>query len=140
MSLGVTISILVASSIIFGCANYMSRRPSEPGIPKLVPWTGLQFIGLVVVILMLAHLVTLLSGTPLEGRYTEAISSPSEPVGKEDWRGRKSQIVSHRSKQRLRPNVSILTICSGFQTPNSRSSYPRDNIYHQTISIPFKKI
>ena len=98
MSLGLTISILVASSIIFGCANYMSRRPSEPGIPKLVPWTGLQFLGLVVVILMLANLVTLLGGTPLEGRYTEAISSPSEPVGKEDWKGRKSQIVSHRSK------------------------------------------
>ena len=81
MSLGLTIAILAAGFAIFSGANYMSRRPTEPGEPKLVPWTALQFLGLLVIILMLAHLVTLLSGTPLEGRHTTAPSCTKTSVG-----------------------------------------------------------
>lgn len=69
MSLAATIAALAAGGALFAAANYMSRRPVEPGNPSLVPWTALQFIGLVIVILMLAHLATLLTGTPLQGRY-----------------------------------------------------------------------
>ena len=69
MSLTVTLTLLAMGIAVFAGANFMSRRPVVPGNPSLIPWTALQFVGLVVVILMLAHLVTLLSGTPLEGRY-----------------------------------------------------------------------
>ena len=120
MSFSLTLSIFMAEMVLFECTSYMSQRPSESGMPKLVPWTELQFLGPAAVILMLAHLVTLLTGTLLEGRYIEATSSPDESVGREDWRGRKSQIVSCRSRQGLRPNISMLTIRSGFQTLNSK--------------------
>ena len=78
MSFTVTTILLVMGVAVFAGANFMSRRPVEPGNPSLVPWTALQFVGLVVVILMLAHLVTLLSGTPLQGRYT---ADPCPRVG-----------------------------------------------------------
>jgi hypothetical protein len=81
MSLTVTLILLVAGIAVFAGANYMSRRPVIPGNPSLVPWTALQFVGLVVVILMLAHLVTLLSGTPLEGRYAASSLPETESVG-----------------------------------------------------------
>ncbi len=68
MTLTPTLIVLALGLALTGFANFMSRRPSEPGRLRLVPYTGLQFVGLLVVVLMLAHLVTLLTGTPLEGR------------------------------------------------------------------------
>jgi hypothetical protein len=68
VTLTVTLIILACGLALAGFANFMSRRPTEPGRPRLVPYTGLQFVGLLLVILMLAHLVTLLTGTPLQGR------------------------------------------------------------------------
>ena len=69
MSLAVTLAVLTFGGALFAGANYMSRKPAEAGNPHLVPWTGLQFVALVVIVLMLAHLVTLMTGTPLQGRY-----------------------------------------------------------------------
>ena len=81
MSFTVTIMLLVLGIAVFAGANFMSRRPAEPGNPSLIPWTALQFVGLVMVILMLAHLVTLLSGTPLQGRYAAGSFPETGSVG-----------------------------------------------------------
>ena len=69
MSMTATLVILGLGLALTVFANVMARRPVEPGDVRLIPYNGLQFLGLVVVILMLAHLVTLLTGTPLEGRH-----------------------------------------------------------------------
>ncbi|MAG97575.1 MAG: hypothetical protein QF797_13400 [Alphaproteobacteria bacterium] len=68
MTLTLTLIVLACGLALAGFANFMSRRPPPPGQVRLMPYTGLQFVGLLVVILMLAHLVSLLTGTPLEGR------------------------------------------------------------------------
>ena len=68
MTLALTLVLLALGLALAGFANFMSRRPPEPGRVRLVTYTELQFLGLLVVVLMLAHLVTLLTGTPLEGR------------------------------------------------------------------------
>ena len=81
MSFTVTIMLLVLGIAVFAGANFMSRRPVEPGNPSLIPWTALQFVGLVMVILMLAHLVTLLSGTPLQRRYAAGSFPETGSVG-----------------------------------------------------------
>ncbi len=39
-----------------------------PGNAPLIPYGGIQFVALVAMILMLAHLVTLLTGRPFTGR------------------------------------------------------------------------
>lgn len=78
MSLAATIVVLMTGLALFVGANYMSRKPTEPGTSRHIPWLGLQFIGLIVVVLMLAHLVTLLTGTPLEGRYAAYRPSDTE--------------------------------------------------------------
>lgn len=70
MSLLVTLLILGLALASFAFANWKSRRPPPLGEVRLVPYNGLQFIALVVAVLMLAHLVSLLTGTPLEGRMS----------------------------------------------------------------------
>lgn len=70
MSLTVTISILVAALAVGAFANYKSRQPIELGETRWVPYLGLQFVAILVVVLMAAHLVTLLTGVPLVGRYS----------------------------------------------------------------------
>jgi hypothetical protein len=68
VTLAVTLGLLAAALATFGGALYAARRPAPPGEPRMVPWTGIQFVSLVVVVLMLAHLVTLATGTPFRGR------------------------------------------------------------------------
>ena len=60
----VTLALAVAAF-----AGHRQRRPTEPGEPRLIPYVGLQIAAVVVVLLMLAHLVTLLSGQPFTGRF-----------------------------------------------------------------------
>ena len=68
MPLAPTLILLAVGVIAFGLANYRSRQPRAPGNPPLIPFGAIQFVALVVVVLMLAHLVTLLTGQPLTGR------------------------------------------------------------------------
>jgi uncharacterized iron-regulated membrane protein len=68
MSLTVTLTILLLALAVAGFANWRERRPRALGRPPLISYTALQMVALVVVILMLAHLVSLLSGQPLTGR------------------------------------------------------------------------
>jgi hypothetical protein len=68
MSLELTLADLFAALAIAALANWRERRPRDFGRPPLVPYTAIQVVAVVVVILMLAHLVSLLTGQPLKGR------------------------------------------------------------------------
>jgi len=68
MMLGATIGTLVISLAVLGFANLMGRRPTEPGAVRMVPYHAIQFIALVVLLLMLAHLISLVTGQPFTGR------------------------------------------------------------------------
>jgi hypothetical protein len=68
MSLELTIACLLAALLIAGVANWRERRPRDLGRPSLVSYSAIQVLAVLVVILMLAHLVSLLTGHPLEGR------------------------------------------------------------------------
>ncbi len=69
MSLAVTLAILLAALAVAGLANYRERRPHEVGKVPLISYSAIQMIALVVAILMLAHLVSLLMGSPLKSRF-----------------------------------------------------------------------
>ena len=68
LSLNVTVIVLVAAVIAFGLANHHSRTPIERRRLSGIPYGMIQFVALVAAVLMLAHLVTLLTGQPLKGR------------------------------------------------------------------------
>lgn len=69
MGLLPTLLILALAIGIAGLANWLERRPRELGQPPLIPWTAVQMVALVAAILMLAHLVSLATGTPLKSRF-----------------------------------------------------------------------
>jgi hypothetical protein len=69
MSLAVTLAILLAALAVAGLANYRERRPREVGKVPLISYSAIQMVALVVAILMLAHLVSLLMGSPLKSRF-----------------------------------------------------------------------
>ena len=60
--LGVCIAILVAGQI-------RERWLYKPGRVSLIPWVPLQFLAMLGVMLMLAHVISLLTGEPLVGRF-----------------------------------------------------------------------
>ena len=68
MSLTLTLIILAVCVAILGIAQIRERRKYEPGRVSLIPWVPLQFVAMMGMILMLAHLVSLLTGEPLVGR------------------------------------------------------------------------
>jgi hypothetical protein len=68
--LGATI---VTLAIAFGCAalaNWQMRRPFERRWLPVVPWLGIQFLAVAVALIMLAHLISLLTGQPFGRSYT----------------------------------------------------------------------
>lgn len=64
MELPETLAALTAFGALFGFATWRGGRPHEPGRLPLVPMGVVQFVALVGAVLMLAHVVTLLTGTP----------------------------------------------------------------------------
>jgi uncharacterized membrane protein YidH (DUF202 family) len=68
MSLSLTLIILAVAAVVFGLANWRSRKPYEAGQAFAIPYTGLQVVAVVAMIVMLAHLISLMSGTPFKGR------------------------------------------------------------------------
>jgi hypothetical protein len=68
MSLAWTLSLLGLALGALAFALWRERRPRRDWPPPLVsPWL-LQFLALTAALLMLAHLVTLLTGQPFAGR------------------------------------------------------------------------
>jgi hypothetical protein len=68
LSLPITLTILALTLGLFGFAYWRGSRPAEPLKVRMVNYHVVQIACIVVVLLMVAHLVTLLSGQPLTPR------------------------------------------------------------------------
>lgn len=64
----VTVIVALLAAVLVGWANWRSNKPYEPGSEPLVPLGLIQFLGLTLLLLSLAHAVSLITGTPFEGR------------------------------------------------------------------------
>jgi hypothetical protein len=69
LSLPVTLTILVLTACIFGFANWRARQPAQPLKVRMINYHVVQMVCIIVVLLMAAHLVTLISGQPKGGRF-----------------------------------------------------------------------
>lgn len=68
LSLPFTLTILVLTMGLFSFAYWRGSRPAEPLKVRMVNYHVVQIACIVVVLLMVAHLVTLLFGQPLTPR------------------------------------------------------------------------
>ena len=73
MSLLPTSIILLAALLVAVFANWQERRPRAVGRPPLLSYPAIQMIALVVLILMAAHLLSLLTDQPFVGRMQGTI-------------------------------------------------------------------
>ena len=69
LSLPVTVTILVLTGAMFAFANWRARQPAQPLKVRMINYHVVQIFCVVVVLLMAAHLVTLLSGQPTSGKF-----------------------------------------------------------------------
>jgi hypothetical protein len=67
--LGATVATLLVALGFAALANWQMRRPFERRWLPVVPWLGVQFLAVAVALIMLAHLVSLLTGQPFGRRY-----------------------------------------------------------------------
>lgn len=67
MSLSLTLIIIGVAAAAFLWSHWAGRR-EVPGEPSLVPHRAIQFVCGLALVLLLAHVVTLLTGHPLTGR------------------------------------------------------------------------
>lgn len=68
MSLDVTIAIFAAAAVATLISIIGARRPRELGRIWAPPYHLIQFIGILAMILMAAHMISLISGRPFAGR------------------------------------------------------------------------
>ena len=68
--LGATIATLAIAFGFAALANWQMRRPFERRWLPVVPWLGVQFLAVAVLLVMLAHLISLLTGQPFGRSYT----------------------------------------------------------------------
>jgi hypothetical protein len=64
-----TLVVLFAAAVVFGVSVHGERRPYIPGRLWKMPYKALMFVSVLVAVLMLAHVVTLVTGTPLRSRF-----------------------------------------------------------------------
>ena len=69
LSLTATLIILAACIAVLVAGQIRERRRYKPGRISLIPWVPLQFIAMLGVMLMLAHVISLVSGKPFIGRF-----------------------------------------------------------------------
>ena len=67
--MGVTIAVLAVAVGLAALANWQMRRPFERRWLPVVPWLGVQFVAAAVALIMLAHLISLLTGRPFGRNY-----------------------------------------------------------------------
>jgi multisubunit Na+/H+ antiporter MnhE subunit len=67
--LGATIASLVVAFAFAALANWQMRRPFERRWLPVVPWLAVQFVPVAVLLVMAAHLVSLLTGHPFGRSY-----------------------------------------------------------------------
>ena len=67
--LSATIAALVVALGFAGLANWQLRRPFVRRWLPVIPWLGVQFLAVTVALIMLAHLISLLTGHPFGRNY-----------------------------------------------------------------------
>ena len=67
--LDVTIATLAIAFGFAALTNWQMRRPFERRWLPVVPWLGIQFLAVAVALVMLAHLISLLTGHPFGRSY-----------------------------------------------------------------------
>jgi hypothetical protein len=67
--LGATIATLAIAFGFAALANWQMRRPFNRRWLPVVPWLGVQFLAAAVALVMLAHLISLLTGHPFGRSY-----------------------------------------------------------------------
>ena len=70
LDLPVTLSIVALTLAVFALASWRARQPAEPLKVRMVNYHVIQIACIVVILVMAAHLVTLLTGAPLGGQAT----------------------------------------------------------------------
>jgi hypothetical protein len=68
MSLELTLAIIAAFVVLLVFSAYMDHRPRELGKVEMIPYKGLMFLSILLIIVLLAHVVSLLTGAPVYGR------------------------------------------------------------------------
>jgi hypothetical protein len=68
LNLPVTVTIVVVIMAIFAFANWRSRQPAQPLKVRLVNYHVVQMFCLILLLVMLSHLVSLLTGSAFKGR------------------------------------------------------------------------
>ncbi len=69
LSLIPTLLILAVCIAVLIAAQIRERRRYKPGRVSLIPWVPLQFLAVLGLMLMLAHVISLLTGEPFAGRF-----------------------------------------------------------------------
>ena len=62
-----TLCLLIAATALYVWAMLRERRPADLTRPRMIPSVPVMAVCAVIIMLMLAHLVTLLTGTPFQG-------------------------------------------------------------------------
>jgi len=70
MDLSLTATLAIAGLMVgvFAFANWRARQPAEPLKVRMINYHVVQMACIVVILLMAAHLVTLIAGHPLTGQ------------------------------------------------------------------------
>ncbi len=68
MELAITVSVIAVAMGLVIYLTWLEKRPVEIGRTRLVPLTPVLFLCVLILIMGLAHLVSLLTGTPYMGR------------------------------------------------------------------------
>ena len=68
LDLPATVAILVAALAVFGFAIWRASRPPNPMKVRMINYHIVQIFTIIVLLLMLAHLVSLVTGHPMVGR------------------------------------------------------------------------
>lgn len=69
LQLAGTVSALAVALVFAALANWQMRRPFDRRWLPVVPWLGVQFLAVAVALIMIAHLVSLLTGHPFGRNY-----------------------------------------------------------------------
>ncbi len=65
-----TLLLFAIAIVVLIFAGWRERQPKEDGVIRWIPYTGVQFVAFLVIILAAAHLVSLWTGTPLIGKLS----------------------------------------------------------------------
>ena len=68
LSLPITLAIVALTLAVFGLASWRAKQPAQPLKVRMVNYHVVQIACIVVILVMAAHLVTLLMGAPLGGQ------------------------------------------------------------------------